>query len=177
MSTASVARRRAVRDIGGSVLLILIALLLLPLTEDFGRTGKVFPRVLLWTLIALNASQIAVAAVRLRRADTRERAAEGAGGPRVGWVDVRDPGTIPGRVGPFSRKAYGGLFIAGSIVYVLLIPHLGYLLATFLLLLTGLRIAFERWWTSAVLAAIVAGSMFLILTRLLSASVPRGIFG
>ena len=70
-----------------------------------------------------------------------------------------------------------GLVVAASIAYILLLPILGFLIATFLFLLfLGNLIELRRWKTVLIVSALSAGISYLVFGVWLLCQFPKGFF-
>jgi putative tricarboxylic transport membrane protein len=69
------------------------------------------------------------------------------------------------------------LWVFGAlVVYALLMPILGYLIATAVFFLAAFRIfGFRSWWATAGMTVVFAGACYLIFAELFSMPFPRGL--
>jgi hypothetical protein len=91
------------------------------------------------------------------------------------WLTSSEPPAELGKEPLFEVKAEarGAAVFAALLVYILILPHVHYLISTFFLMLAGLYLARERFGVRLfVLAAVMAGLFFLIFVWGLGVPLP-----
>ena len=91
------------------------------------------------------------------------------------WMTKSKPAAELGKEPLFEPRteARGAAVFAILLIYILILPHINYLISTFLLMAAGLYIARERFGLRLfVLAAVMAGLFFAIFVKGLGVALP-----
>ena len=156
-------------DLVAGVLILGVCVWLWAASAEFPAVPQRYNRTVIGALALLSALQAVRGAVRwiaLRRARRHDGAAEPS---RDGSTDSRGPGRYLDVWLP-----RGALFLAGSVAYVWATPRVGYLASTVVFLVVGLGVGVGWRWRPMTAAVAVSVSMYLILDRVVNASVPEG---
>ena len=132
-----------------------VSLSLLALTASYPERSGIFPKFILYILIATSSAQLIIELVKARKA-------------------VGDVGTPPKeRIRRENLKLWST--IAGLIVYVWLIYFIGFGLSTLLFVAALSRVlGVKKWMNSILLAAATFAFIYLIFSSIFSIPLPKG---
>lgn len=183
MSSQRAPAQRPYRDIVAGLLIIAASSWMWVVSAEFPSVPQRYNRVLIAGLVILSLAQVVRGAVRVvlsRReaagaAGTAETDAAPAG---TGPVDVETKvaGAREREVSGWRRWVpTGTVFLLGSVLYVWAVPRLGYLTSTAVFLAVGLSTGLG-WKVRTILTAVALSAvMYLILDRVVNATVPNGL--